>query len=729
MNALPALRPSAAVVPHEQTFSPRQISLLIGISIRAVNIRIKRDGITPTGSVVARGGEQQQYALKTLPEKWRSKILRKVRGNAEGQQPIATTAKDDTRILEMPEWKRTEVSCWLHILKECEGRNVEGTRRRLVELEAENPGVEMSLQTYYRKRKAFQEEGVEGLAPAWGWKRKSSALPWFNTFAQYWLVEGGPDLLAAHRATFGSAVRENPALKFGEFPSHMAFKRLMDTAIPPDTQNFYRKGEEWWTRNGGKSHIQRDPSKVGVGEFWVSDHHQLDVGCKWETVLSWIPTMDGESMTKLTDFIRDKKGNAKTVFPWITVWQDFRTGKILSCLFHDDAPNSDHIIYSFYLACQRYGVPQSILIDNGKDYRSIAFSGARSLHKKVLVGKSEVQSKAFQMRLDERARSICRLLGVKVHFAIPYNAKTKPIERAFRKFKEWLCRFLPGYRGGHHKERPEKLEAEIKSGALFSNEELCAAVQTFIELVFNRFPSQGKFLKGKSPDEFWDTHEKATRPVAGDELALCCMKATEARKIDGSGCTYSKLKLSYYADWMSTQSGRKVYMRIDLMNFQTAFVFDAKDDRFLGRAQANYWQADALVKDKAGSERLGALQRLQGQQLKDIKQIGRELDLGVEHLDIIGDTAAALAQMGTERGYTPGAPLMIERTAGHTAMAAVVIEDREAEARRKDKPFDIERLVQDKPRRKKFHLLDCDREIEEASVPANSREEQKRAVG
>lgn len=620
-----------------RTFSPREISELLDMTPRAVRIRLQRESIKPH-LVAVRGGLQQRVPFEVLPKDWQSHLARKLPELRPGL--ASRLAEVPAAIQSMAEWQRREVSVWVEVLQETWGMKGMEVQRRLVELEAKYPGVSMSYVTYTRKLNAFLEGGAEGLVPGWGKTRGRSKVDaeHFRVFLTYYLIEGGPALRDSHLKTFGhfqrQAEQRGQVLTMEEFGSRMAFKRLLDRAVSPSAQFFYRSGPEAWTRKY-KSHIDRNPASVEAGELWVADHHQLDVGCNWDTVLSCIPGVDGE----IRQVLVDKKGKPKPIFPWITVWRDFRSGKILSCLLHDDAPNSDHVIYSFYLACKRWGVPRAILLDNGKDFRCRAFSGG----------------KEFTVRVDlsERDRSVCRALGVIVHFATPYNAKAKPIERDFRKFKEWFCLYLPGYRGGHAKERPERLVDEIKSGALFGHEELAVALHAFVERVLNRFPSQGKYLRGKSPDEYWDGAAKAVRQVEADELALCCMRATEPREVRGQGVHYAPLKLDYYADWMSTQGGRKVYLRLDLLNFTEAFVFDADTDKPLGRAQANHWQADALVKDEKASARLRALARAQGQQLKDLKTLGETLGLGVDHLEPVADAAAGLAALGVARGYTP----------------------------------------------------------------------------
>ena len=56
-----------------------------------------------------------------------------------------------------------------------------------------------------------------------------------------------------------------------------------------------------------------------------------------------------------------------------------------------------------------------------------------------------------------------------MHFALPYNAQTKPIERDFRTIKEYLSKHCQGYRGGNVVERPEYLVEEIKSNKIELN--------------------------------------------------------------------------------------------------------------------------------------------------------------------------------------------------------------------------------------------------------------------
>lgn len=75
-------------------------------------------------------------------------------------------------------------------------------------------------------------------------------------------------------------------------------------------------------------------------------------------------------------------------------------------------------------------------------------------------------------------------LDIEVHFALPYNAQTKPIERDFNKLKEWLSKHCVGYRGGNVIERPEKLANEIKNDKIIDFEDFKNIFDKFITNVF-----------------------------------------------------------------------------------------------------------------------------------------------------------------------------------------------------------------------------------------------------
>lgn len=218
-------------------------------------------------------------------------------------------------------------------------------------------------------------------------------------------MEGAPSLQTCWDLTLGYAMRENGVERVN-FPSCSTFKRRLRREVPKQSIYLARYGESAWNRKYG-NYIDRDYSTVICGEAWVSDHAQIDVACL--------------------------NSDGSVVFPWVTAWRDYKSGKWLGWILQSGNPNSDHIFQSFYYAVNEFGLPKDVIIDNGKDYRSKDFAGGRQ----------------FKVETNQRkTRSMLGELNVNVHFALPYNAQTKPIERDFLKIKELLSKHCVGYRGG-----------------------------------------------------------------------------------------------------------------------------------------------------------------------------------------------------------------------------------------------------------------------------------------
>ena len=106
----------------------------------------------------------------------------------------------------------------------------------------------------------------------------------------------------------------------------------------------------------------------------------------------------------------------------------------------------------------------------------------------------------------------------------------------------------------------------------------------FIENYLNKKPSGGKVLQGKSPDELWAEEFKVKKVISKDALKLFCMRTSKDVKISRNGIYDSQFGVTYWADWMVYEKGRKVFMRRDVNAYQEAWVFNAQTQEFLGKA-------------------------------------------------------------------------------------------------------------------------------------------------
>lgn len=454
---------------------------------------------------------------------------------------------DFQKYSDAPQWSKCQVDKYIQVLSVTQKIKGRALQQFISEWNKNNFNNQTSYSSIIRMRKRYEEFGVCGLLARYGNNsgRTIIADKYFDYFKILYLVEGAPSLQSCWDLTLGYAMQQEPNLNKRMFPSPITFKRRLEREVPKQSIYMARYGESAWNRKFG-GYIERDYSSVVCGKVWVSDHAQIDVACL---------TSDGN-----------------VVFPWVTAWRDYKSGKWLGWILQCGHPNSDLIFQSFYYAAETYGLPNDVIIDNGKDYRSKDFAGGR---KKINVETNEAKT-----------TSMLAELNVEVHFALPYNAQTKPIERDFLKIKELLSKHCIGYRGGNVVERPEKLAKEIKDGKIIPFEKFKEIFDDFIINILNKRPSQGKNHNGLSPNELFNQEFKEKITTSRDALKLFCMRTSRTFTIGRNGIKDNELAITYWADWMISKTGLKVYLRRDIQNYKEAWAFRADNEEFVGKVTA-----------------------------------------------------------------------------------------------------------------------------------------------
>lgn len=485
----------------------------------------------------------------------------------------------DSVYSEAPEWARVQADKYSPILKECEGLKGSKLREFVDKYNVVHKSNPTSYSAIIKMRRRYFDMGISGLLARYGTNSAKSTVrdDDFEYFKNLYLKEGAPSLRSCWDETFGHALRNNPEVSFTTFPSFMAFKRKLDRCVPKQSILLARYGQSAWNRKYG-GYIERDYSNITCGKVWVSDHAQIDVAC----------------MTK----------DGNVVFPWVTAWRDYKSGKWLGWYLQTGNPNSDHIFQTFYYAADEYGLPEDVIIDNGKDYRCKDFAGGRRV---IKIGADK--SKTTSM-LDE--------LNVQVHFALPYNAQTKPIERDFLKFKELLSKHCIGYRGGNVVERPEILAKEIKAGKIMQFDDFKKIFDDYVINVINKRPSQGKVLQGLAPNELFNQEFKEKIVTSKEALKLFCMRTSRNFTVGRNGIKDRELGITYWADWMSSNTGLKVYLRRDIQDYTEAWAFNIEDESFVGKVKAVKAVA-ALHADKVSKEEFKEAMSIKKRNLKIAK--------------------------------------------------------------------------------------------------------------
>lgn len=565
---------------------------------------------------------------------------------------------------EAPNWAKQQAEKYLEILENSDGLKGEDLKQFIKEWNETNEPT--SYSSVIKMRRRYFRYGLNGLLSRHGQHLKGSSVQdnFFEYFKTLYLVEGATSLRTCWDLTLGYAIREFNADR-ETFPSFMAFKRRLDKEIPKQGIYLVRYGQSAWNRKYG-GYIDRDYSNITCNKVWVSDHAQIDVACF------------------------DSDG--KVVFPWVTVWRDYKSGKWLGWVLQTKNPNSDFIFQSFYYAAQKFGLPKDVIIDNGKDYRSKDFAGGRS-NFKIDISKGQTSA-------------MLKELNINVHFALPYNAQTKPVERDFLKIKELLSKHCVGYRGGNVVERPEKLANEIKAGKIMQFEDFKKIFDNFILNVLNKKPSNGKNLNGICPDElFYNEYTEKITP-SRDALKLFCMRTSRNFTIGRNGIQDRQLGITYWADWMITRTGLKVYLRRDVQDYKEAWAFKADNDEFVGTVKAVKAVA-ALHADKVSKEEFKEALSIKKRNLKITKAYvkqSREISLEEQYENY------KAAYNSSNKDYKKN--VKISKIA-NTNMDKAIQKNKEMEAFGRQ---ELSVFLEDKKPEEKLYLFETDKILEKERI-------------
>ena len=569
----------------------------------------------------------------------------------------------DLKYSEVPSWAKLQAEKYVRILDASAGLKGKELKKFI---DNWNNNDEEEFTTSYpsliKMRRRYFRYGVAGLISKHGQHLVGSCVPddYFEYFKTLYLIEGGPSLRSCRDLTLGYAVRELGADR-NNFPSFMAFKRRLDKEIPEQSIFLARNGQAAWNKKYN-NYIDRDYSTITCNQVWVSDHAQIDVACYDE--------------------------NNKVVFPWVTVWRDYKSGKWLGWILQTGNPNSDLIFQAFYYAAEEFGLPKDVIIDNGKDYRSKDFAGGR---------------KGFKIDTDKNKTSaMLKELNVNVHFALPYNAQTKPVERDFLKIKELLSKHCVGYRGGNVVERPEKLAKEIKDGKIMKFEDFKELFDKTIINILNKRPSNGKNLNGRCPDDLFYEEYKEKIVTSKDALKLFCSRTSNTYTIRKNGVKDGKLQTTYWADWMIHKKGMKVYLRRDIKNYKEAWVFYAKNDEFIGKAEA-FKSVAALYAPEVSKEEFEAAMATKKRNIKVAKSYIKQ---NKEISAIEKYQNYETAYQSVEREYKK--PVKVSKIA-NTSMDKAIQKNKDMENFGK---ADLSIFLPEKEK-KKFYYWNTDKELDE----------------
>jgi len=296
--------------------------------------------------------------------------------------------------------------------------------------------------------------------------------------------------------------------------------------------------------------IRRDYSDLEPMEILSGDHHVFDL--------------------MVQDLPR-----AKPYRPWITVFQDLRTRAIVGyCIVKQ--PNSESIAVALrhtILPKEKreyifFGIPKTVYIDNGKDYRS-----------KYLAGNEWKERNFGKIDLNPDTRGVFARLEIETIFANPYNAKAKAPERWFRTLEDQCIKDLPGYTGNKPENRPaERLIKETESGELLTIVNLAQIVEDYIVKIYHQNSHRGVGMKGKSPIENWRSCRKRgwePKTVSSERVLDALLMRENKRKVNRG--LVAIFNTYYEHPVLQRLQGETVEVRYDASDLSTIHVFHNND--------------------------------------------------------------------------------------------------------------------------------------------------------
>jgi len=230
------------------------------------------------------------------------------------------------------------------------------------------------------------------------------------------------------------------------------------------------------------AYIELDPESYAPGQCWVGDDHTLNV---------WV-----------------RLPNGKIVRPVLSAYQDWRSRVIVG--FRVVQTGNEHsLLLAFSDGADAFGIPESVIADNGKNFISWQWAGGKP-RRRVYRKKNE---------FAEQAEGIFALCGVKPSWCLPYNPNGKArLERWFRTLDEQFCKAFPSYCGKSPDDRPDAHVELVKRAVDW--DVFDARLREYVRS-YNARSHTGEGMGGLTPIQVMNTRERR------NELGGCVQKFAE----------------------------------------------------------------------------------------------------------------------------------------------------------------------------------------------------------
>lgn len=495
---------------------------------RGVNLMAKRDGWDRVKGKVRRRkavGAGLEYHWSLLPMRTRLKLSRQAGDPAPSREKVPVSSAD----------------AW-SVYAQVKDNAKDEAQRRFKALKSVDALVRAGLTRYNATDEVAKDIGVSART-IWNWHdfvmgvpsedwlpylvprhqvatRKARTAPvdpiFFELIKSDFLRASQPSLTSCYDRALRTARKEGLAIA----PLHQV-RRLYKRTVSKPVEIFWRKGPD--ALRGYFPHQTRDKTAMVPLECVQGDYHKFDVFVRWP-------------------------GEVNPVRVQAVFFSDVYSGKLLSWRL-DTTANSHTVLLAFGDLVERYGIPQSALLDNGREFAAKVFTGGTPTRFRFKV-------------TDEDIPGLLPLLDVKVHWAQPYSGQSKPIERAFRDLCDRVAKhpaFEGAYTGNSVDNKPENY-----GNRAIPLEDFRAVLAEEVAEHNARPDRRSEVAFGRSFNEVFNEGYKTAqiRKPTEEQRRLWLLRAEGVRAQSKNG-EIGLYGARYWSEWMYRIAGQKIVARFD----------------------------------------------------------------------------------------------------------------------------------------------------------------------
>ena len=531
--------------------STAEVASLKGCSTQYIRRLAKTEELKGHKCLNADGSPGWMFLVEELPTSLQEKYYNQLRASLpEKAKPKAAKPLDTYSIDE-----QEEIAFWLRLVKQWQDyRNKPGANKTEVDArfvqwcKLEYPERAISVDTLYRRWNAMRANDLDGLIDKRGkWKKGKSSIPdpMWQAFLYFFLDERQHPLKKCYEYTKLEMQTSFPEL-VGDMPSYTTFYRRAQADIPEPLKVLGREGEKAF-RDRCAPYIRRVYDDMRSNEWWIADNHTFDI------------ITEGE--------------NGQRHRLYLTAFFDARSGIFTGC-YVTNAPSSQSTLIALRRGILKYGIPENIYVDNGREFLTYDVGGLGHRKKKPKDGQERFEPPPVFERL-----------GIHMTNAIVRNAKAKIIERRFRDVKDHLSRLFDTFTGGNVLEKPESLKFILKDGRIPLDATLVETVEELLDWYFNQQPYGGAVARdhGKPRQQVYNENLHTKRVASTEDLNLMLMRSSRAQKVTRRGVhlDIAGQLIDYWNDdLVFNYLGQQVYYRYDPDDLSEVRVYDLQD-RFI----------------------------------------------------------------------------------------------------------------------------------------------------